>query len=100
MKCCCIGTHDKNKGSLPEQELIEERFFEQFAALEDGLSLLQLQMRGMSENAKLFGSFVRHMRQSTCPTGGKHKTAMEFDSGYPETTAEVIQSKASYRHSK
>ena len=97
---CCGDTQDKNKGCLPNQEFTEERFFEQFAALEDGLSLLQLQMRGMSENAKLFGSFVRHMRQSTCPTSGKHKIAMEFDSGYPETNAEVVQSKASYRHSQ
>lgn len=97
---CCTDIHDRNKGSLPEHELSEERFFEQFAALEDGLSLLQLQMRGMSENAKLFGSFVRHMRQSTCPTRGDHKTSLDFDSGYPDTTAEVIQSKASYRHAK
>jgi hypothetical protein len=96
---CCTDTQDKNKGSLSEQELTEEQFFEQFAALEDGLSLLQLQMRGMSENVRLFGSFVRHMRQSTCPTSDKHRTAMEFDSGYPEIAAEVVQSKASYRHS-
>ena len=94
---CCTDTHDKNKGCLPDQEFTEERFFEQFAALEDGLSLLQLQMRGMSENAKVFASFVRHMRQSTCPTNGKFETALAFDSGYPETTAEVVQSKASYR---
>jgi hypothetical protein len=95
----CIDIHDRNKGCLPEQELTEERFFEQFAALEDGLAILQLQIRGMSENAKLFGSFVRHMRQSACPaTHGRYKTAMEPDSGYPETTAEVIQSKANYRH--
>jgi hypothetical protein len=97
---CCTDTHDENKDSLLEQELTEERFFEQFAALEEGLSLLQLQMRVMSENAKLFGSFVRRVRQSTCPISGKHTTAMEFDSGYPETGAEVIQSKANYRHSK
>jgi hypothetical protein len=97
---CCADTQAKNKGCLPDQEFTEERFFEQFAALEDGLSLLQLQMRGMSENAKLFGSFVRHIRQSTCPTSGKHKTALKFDSGYPETNAEVVQSKASYRHSQ
>jgi len=96
----CTDIHDGKKGSLPEQGLTEERFFEQFAALEDGLSLLQLQMRGMSENAKLFGSFVRHMRQSTCPTRSNHKAALDFDSGYPDTTAEVIQSKASYRHAK
>ena len=97
---CCTDTHDKIKGSLPEQELTEERFFEQFAAIEDGLSLLQLQMRGMSENVRLFGSFVRRMRQSICPTSDKHRTAMEFAGGYPETAAEVVQSKASYRHLK
>jgi hypothetical protein len=97
---CCTDTHGKNKGSVPELEPTEERFFEQFAALEDGLSLLQLHMRGMSENAKVFASFVRHMRQSTCPTNGKREISMEFHSGYPETTAEVIQSKASYCHSK
>ena len=79
----CSDTHDQNKGSLPEQSPTEERFFEQFAALEDGLSLLQLQMRGMSENAKVFASFVRHMRQSTCPANGKRETSLEFDSGYP-----------------
>jgi hypothetical protein len=30
-----IDTHDKNKGSFPAQELTEEQFFEQFAALEE-----------------------------------------------------------------
>jgi hypothetical protein len=29
-----IDTHDKNKGSFPQQELTEEQFFEQFAELE------------------------------------------------------------------
>ena len=62
-----IDTHDKNKGSFPQQELTEEQFFEQFAALEEGLALLQIHMRGMSENAKLFGSLARHMRRSICP---------------------------------
>jgi hypothetical protein len=52
----------------PEQELTEEQFFEQFAALEEGLALLQIHMRGMSENAKLFGSLARHIRRSICPT--------------------------------
>jgi hypothetical protein len=33
---CFLGTHDKTTGSFPEQELTEEQFFEQFAALEDG----------------------------------------------------------------
>jgi hypothetical protein len=62
---CLIDTHDK--GSFPEQELTEEQFFEQFAALEDGLALLQIHMRGMSDNARLFGSLARHMRRSICP---------------------------------
>ena len=62
-----IDTHDKNKGSFPEQELTEEQFLEQFAALEEGLALLQIHMRSMSENAKLFGSLARQMRRSICP---------------------------------
>jgi hypothetical protein len=52
---------------FPEQQLTEEQFFEQFAALEDGLALLQIHMRGMSENAKRFGILARHMRRSICP---------------------------------
>jgi hypothetical protein len=64
----CFDTHDKNKGGFPKQEITEEQFFEQFAALEDGLALLQIQMRGLSENAKLFGSLATHMRRSICPT--------------------------------
>ena len=63
-----IDTYDRNKGSLPEPELTEEQFFEQFAALEDGLALLQIHMRGMSENVKRFGNLARHMRRSICPT--------------------------------
>ena len=64
---CFIDPHDKGKGSFPEPELTEEQFFEQFAALEEGLALLQTHMRGMSENAKLFGSLARQMRRSICP---------------------------------
>jgi hypothetical protein len=97
---CCADFHDGNTAVLPEREITEERFLEQFAALEDGLALLQLQMRGMSENAKLFGSFVRHLRQATCPAArGAQQTAIELDSGFP-TAAEIVQSKASYRHPK
>ena len=93
---CCVDTQDKHKSCIADQELTEEQFLEQFAALEDGLSLLQLQMRGLSENAKRFGSFVRNIRQVTCPSRSSYRTAMGFDGGYP-TNAEVIQSKASYR---
>jgi len=64
---CFIGTHDNNKGISQEQEFTEEQFFEQFAALEEGLALVQIQLRGLSENAKLFGGLVRHMRRSVCP---------------------------------
>jgi hypothetical protein len=39
---CFIDTLDKNKGASPEQELTEEQFFEQFAALEEGLALVQI----------------------------------------------------------
>ena len=65
---CRIGTHHENNGSFLEQELTEEQFLEQFAALEEGLALLQIHMRGMSENTKLFGSLARHIRRSICPT--------------------------------
>lgn len=96
---CCTDFHDGNTAVLSEREITEERFLEQFAALEDGLALLQLQMRGMSENAKLFGSFVRHLRQATCPARGPQQSTIELDSGFP-TAAEIVQSKASYRHPK
>ena len=36
-------------------------------ALEDGLALVQIQLRDLSENAKLFGGLVRQMRRSICP---------------------------------
>jgi hypothetical protein len=62
-----VDTDDKNKGSLLEQELIEENFFEQFAALEESLAVLQVHMRAMSENAKLFGNLVTQIRRSVCP---------------------------------
>jgi hypothetical protein len=48
-------------------EFTEDQFFEQFAALEEGLALVQIQLEGLSDNAKLFGSLVRQMRRSTCP---------------------------------
>jgi hypothetical protein len=64
MKCFI----DENEGGSPEQEFTEEQFFEQFAAIEEGLALLQIQMRSMSEHAKRFGSIAGHMRRSICPT--------------------------------
>jgi hypothetical protein len=64
---CPIDACDEDRKGSPEPELTEEQFFEQFAALEDGLALLQMHMRGLSENAKRFGSLARHMRRSICP---------------------------------
>jgi hypothetical protein len=64
---CCNDTQGRTNGSFPEREITEEQFFEQFAALEEGLARLQIHIRDMSENAKLFGSLARHMRRSICP---------------------------------
>ena len=50
-----------------EQELTEERFLAQFAALEDGLALLEAQMRNMSEIVGQFGHLARRIRRSNCP---------------------------------
>jgi hypothetical protein len=58
---------NKDKGILVEQELTEEKFFEQFAAIEESLALLQNHLRDMSENAKLFGSLAMQVRRSLCP---------------------------------
>jgi hypothetical protein len=62
-----VGTDDGNKRSLQENEATEEKFFEQFAALEDSLALLQLHMRDLSENVKLFGGLAMYIRRSVCP---------------------------------
>lgn len=64
---CLIDTRDKKERSFPEQQLTEEQFFEQLAALEDGVALLQMHLRDISENAKLFGNLARQIRRSICP---------------------------------
>jgi hypothetical protein len=69
-----IDTRYEGKDHCSKSELTEERFLEQFAALEEGLTLLQAQMHSMSENAKLFGSLARHIRRSTYPTTGHQAT--------------------------
>ncbi len=61
-----VDTEDENKAGL-EHEATEEKFFEQFAAIEESLALLQLHMRDMSENVKLFSSLAMHIRRSVCP---------------------------------
>ncbi len=64
---CFIHAGEKSKGSFPERQHTEEQFFEQFSALEEGLALLQIHIRELSENAKLFGSLAMQMRRSACP---------------------------------
>jgi hypothetical protein len=63
-----IDVHEERKSASLGQEFTEEQFFEQFAALEEGLALVQIQLRDLSENAKRFGSLVTYLRRSTCPT--------------------------------
>lgn len=75
-----IDARDESREGCPERELTEERFLEQFAALEESLVLLQAQMHSMSENAKLFGSLARHIRRSTCPATG-HQFKLDADGG-------------------
>src|SRR3954447_26430499 len=58
---------DNTKSSFPEQELSEEQFLEQFAALEDSLVLLQIHVRALSENVERFGSLATQMRRLTSP---------------------------------
>lgn len=67
----CLVNADKSKGHL--HELTEEKFFEQFGALEESLALLQVQMRNMSENAILFGDLLRQIRRSACPVAAARK---------------------------
>ena len=63
-----VDTQVGSKCSGPEQELTEEQFLEQFAALEESLALLQTQMRRLSENA----DGVRKTRRSSeIPTGSR-----------------------------
>ena len=62
-----VDTEDKNKVSLREHEATEEKFFEQFAAIEESLALLQVHIRDMSENVKRFSSLAMHIRRSVCP---------------------------------
>ena len=61
-----IDTRDKD--NLPELQLAEEQFLEQFAALEEGLARLQNQMRCISEDAELFVGLATYIRRSICPT--------------------------------
>jgi hypothetical protein len=61
-----VDTEDENKASLREHEATEEKFFEQFAAIEESLALLQVHIRDMSENVRLFSSLAMHIRRSVC----------------------------------
>jgi hypothetical protein len=73
-----IDARDESRDNYREQELTEERFLEQFAALEESLALLQARLHSISENAKLFASLARHIRRSACPTTG-HQDKIRAD---------------------
>ena len=62
-----IDARDESRDNCRERELIEDRFLAQFAALEESLTLLQAQVRSMSESVELFGGLARQIRRSTCP---------------------------------
>ena len=66
-----IDAPDESGDDCREQDLTEDRFLEQFAALEDTLALLQAHMHSMSENAKLFAGLARQIRRSSCPAAGQ-----------------------------
>lgn len=72
MRYLC-NVQNKKKDNIPQQQFTEDQFFEQFAALEEGLALVQIQLRGLSENAEIFGSLVRQIRRSTCPVTPSRK---------------------------
>ena len=74
-----IDTHDKNKGSFPAQELTEEQFFEQFAALEEAAQEFGVFGHAAHVNLKegkasascpvrTKSRFERRMRRSICHT--------------------------------
>ena len=57
-----IDTHDKNKGSFPAQELTEEQFFEQFAALEEAAKDLGVFGHGRTREPEGRESILLHVR--------------------------------------
>jgi len=71
-----IDTHDKNKGSFPKQELTEQQFFDQFAALEQAAEQFGVFGHAAHVNLKDGKAFCfmsgpdedAHMRRSICHT--------------------------------
>lgn len=74
---------DNTKSSFPEQELSEEQFLEQFAALEDSLALLQIHVRALSENVERFGSLATQMRRLTSPATPSAETGQRTGADMP-----------------
>jgi len=52
-------------GAASSRVATEEQFLEQFAAIEDGLTVLQIQMRAIAESARRFGELAERIRAST-----------------------------------
>jgi len=70
---CSINSRDED--TVPKQAFIEEQFFEQFAALEEGVAAVQDQLRDLAEHARRFDALVTQMRRSICPAAGPSRAA-------------------------
>jgi hypothetical protein len=62
---CLVEARGRTTTGRAENQAAEEQFLEQFAAIEEGLALLQIQMRAIAENARLFGELAERIRAST-----------------------------------
>jgi len=62
---CLVEARGGAASSRVERQATEEQFLEQFAAIEDGLTVLQIQMRAIAESARRFGELAERIRAST-----------------------------------
>src|SRR5437867_9606530 len=74
MKCLC-NVQSRKTASIPQHAFPEDQFFEQFAALEEVISLVQIQLRDLSENARLFDSLVSAAIDLPCDALAKIRRA-------------------------
>ena len=70
---CLVEARGRDTGGRAQKQAAEEQFLEQFAALEDGLALVQIQIRAMAENARLFGKLAERIRASTYGAQGERR---------------------------
>jgi hypothetical protein len=70
---CLVEARGPDTNGRAENQTAEEQFLEQFAAIEDGLALVQIQMCAMAENARLFGELAERIRASTYGAKGERQ---------------------------